>query len=418
MQYVRFHVVAVAIAIAFMTLPGVTLAQQDPESVERLSVPIYLFWEPGCPHCRRARDFIEPRYEDDESVNIIAVNVSDSTESLEFFIAANVLFDIQVPAVPLIVVGDRIFMGFGGPETTGAELVNAIQYCRSEICSDPLSEFMIRQFTRSEESGSGSSTQQEELGTPSILPPYLELPFFGTIRTQNLSLPVLTVVMAAVDGFNPCAMWVLVFLVGLLLGMDDHSRMWILGGTFLLTSAAVYFAVLAAWLNVLVLLASIIWVRFAIGLFALGAGGYYLREFVLAEPDVCKVTSPGQRAHIMDRLREAVGRRSLTLAVLGIVVLAAAVNLIELLCSAGIPAVYTQVLTMAGLPLGQNYAYLALYIVVFLLDDLAVFVVAMVTLQLTRMTGRFTRYSHLIGGAVLCLVGALLILRPELLTMG
>jgi hypothetical protein len=90
----------------------------------------------------------------------------------------------------------------------------------------------------------------------------------------------LTIVLGAVDGFNPCAMWVLVFLIGLLVGMRDPVRMWSYGAVFLLTSAAVYLAFMAAWLNLVLLLGTLAWIRIAIGVFALAAGGYYLREFV------------------------------------------------------------------------------------------------------------------------------------------
>ena len=101
-----------------------------------------------------------------------------------------------------------------------------------------------------------------------------------------------------------------------------------------------------------------------------------------------------------------------------ILALAFAVNLVELLCSAGIPAVYTQVLALSNLPTWQYYAYLALYIIVFMLDDLFVFVVAMKTLQITGIGTGYSRFSHLAGGVVLLAIGALLLLRPEWLMFG
>lgn len=96
-----------------------------------------------------------------------------------------------------------------------------------------------------------------------------------------------------------------------------------------------------------------------------------------------------------------------------IMALAVAVNLIELLCSAGIPAAYTQVLALSGLSAAAYYGYLMLYISVFLLDDAIVFVAAMLTLQATGLAATYSRYSHLIGGVVLVGVGPLLIFRPE-----
>jgi hypothetical protein len=128
------------------------------------------------------------------------------------------------------------------------------------------------------------------------------------------------------------------------------------------------------------------------------------------------VTSPGGRQQIMARLRAAVAERSFLTAVLGIMLLATAVNLIELLCSAGIPAIYTQVLALSDLSAFAYYGYLALYISIFMLDDAAVFVTAMLTLRATGLTATYSRYAHLIGGVVLGGLGLLLVFWPELLS--
>jgi hypothetical protein len=222
----------------------------------------------------------------------------------------------------------------------------------------------------------------------------------------------LTIVLGAVDGFNPCAMWVLVFLIGLLVGMRDPVKMWGYGAVFLLASAAVYFAFMAAWLNMVLWLGSLVWIRMSVGVFAVAAGAYYLREFVRNPDAACAVSSPGQRQKIMRRLKAVVAERSFLLGCAGIAALAVAVNLIELLCSAGIPAVYTQVLALSDLSVSAYYGYLLLYITVFLLDDAVVFVTAMLTLQATGLAASYSRYSHLIGGVVLVGVGLLLVFRP------
>jgi hypothetical protein len=213
-------------------------------------------------------------------------------------------------------------------------------------------------------------------------------------------------------------MWVLVFLIGLLLGMEDRFRMWVLGTAFIAGSALVYFLFMAAWLNFLLFIGAVVWVRAAVALVALGGGFYYLREYFRNPAAVCKVTSPQARRRVFESLRKLATESRFWLALAGIVALAFAVNLVELLCSAGIPAVYTQVLALSHLPAWQHYAYLSLYIFVFMLDDLFVFVVAMTTLQVTGVTTRYVRFSHLAGGVVLLAIGALLLLRPEWLMFG
>lgn len=227
-----------------------------------------------------------------------------------------------------------------------------------------------------------------------------------------LSLPALTVLPAALDGFNPCAMWMLVFLIGLMLGMRDRVRMWTLGAVFIAASAFVYFLFMAAWLNVLQFVGGVVWVRVAI------VGGLdYLREYVLDKEAVCKVTAPQARRAVFERLRALAAERRFLIALGGIVLLAFAVNLVEAVCSAGIAVVHTQLLALSALSKPAYYAYLALYIAVFMLDDLVVFVAAMKTLQFAGIGTRHTRASQLLGGTLLLVLGALL-LRPQWLVLG
>lgn len=244
----------------------------------------------------------------------------------------------------------------------------------------------------------------------------MSLPLVGEVRLGDLSLPVLTVVLAAVDGFNPCAMWVLALLIGFLLGVREPRRMWTLGAIFLLTTGAMYFAVMAAWLNLVLWLGAVAWLRVAIGALAVGAGLYYLREAWVNPEGVCRVTPSARRRSIRAAFQRLVEEPNLWVAGIGIAALAIGVNMIELACSAGIPAVYTQMLAMQDPSPAASAGYLLLYILVFLLDDTAIFVTAMVTLRAVSGSGRLSRWSHVVGGVVLLALGALMILRPDLLS--
>jgi hypothetical protein len=155
------------------------------------------------------------------------------------------------------------------------------------------------------------------------------------------------------------------------------------------------------------------WIRLLVGFLALGGGGYYLHEYFVNPEAICKITAPGARRRVLEQLRSLASERSFVLAAAGIVLLAIVVNLVELICSAGIPAVYTQVLVLSNLPSWQYHAYLSLYILVFMLDDLFVFIVAMKTLQVTGLTGAYVRHAHAIGGAVLIVIGLMLLFKPE-----
>jgi glutaredoxin len=406
------RVLAIVLSVSVGAVPGEAAGQSDSAPA---AVAVHLFWSTGCPHCAKARRFLTDVASRESRIRLREYEVSTSAEGEALFQRVTAAFAIKVPAVPLVIVGDRAFVGYMDDQSTGRAIRDAIFACYATNCPDIVA-FLERQM-----SSEKAPAAQREATTSSRAPPLPEtirIPLVGEVSTSALSLPALTLLLAAVDGFNPCAMWVLVFLIGLLLGMTDHVRMWALGGAFLAASAAVYLVFMAAWLNLLLFLGALVWIRLAIGIVALAGGAYYVSEYVRNPAGLCKVTAADQRQRVMDRIRETVRQRNFLLSLGGIVAVAMAVNLVELLCSAGIPAIYTQVLALSALPDWQYHLYLLLYIFVFLLDDLAVFVTAMVTLQASGLTARYARYSHLIGGIVLVGLGILLLFRPEWLKFG
>ncbi|OGF21357.1 hypothetical protein A2Y83_02535, partial [Candidatus Falkowbacteria bacterium RBG_13_39_14] len=257
-----------------------------------------------------------------------------------------------------------------------------------------------------------------ESGQDPNIPKKITVPLFGDLDIKRLSLPVLTITLGVIDGFNPCAMWVLLFLISLLLGMRDKKRMWILGGSFIAASAAVYFLFMSAWLNLFLLLGFILWIRIIVGIVALGSGGYNLKEYFVNKEGGCKVAEDEKRRKIFDKLRNITQEKKFWIALGGIILLAFAVNLVELICSAGLPAVYTKVLSLANMPVWKYYLYLLLYIFFFMLDDLIIFVIAMATLEMTGISAKYGRISRLIGGIIMLLIGILLIFRPGWLMFG
>jgi hypothetical protein len=398
------HMPRRALAALVLALAALGAAAQASERVDA-----YVFWAEGCPHCLRAIDFLKRLEGEEPRLRAHYLEVSRDAANQAAFTAVVESIALEEPGVPLIVVGDAVMVGYATDATSGAELRRRIDDCLATGCPD-----IVGPLVRATE-GEGARPAD---GAQRMVPPTVSVPFIGEIRTADLSLPVLTIALGALDGFNPCAMWVLVFLIGLLVGMQDRFRMWTLGAAFVAGSALVYFLFMAAWLNFLLFIGAVVWVRAAVGLVALGGGFYYLREYFQNPDAACKVTAPQARRRVFDSLRKLASERRFWLALAGVLALAFAVNLVELLCSAGIPAVYTQVLALSELPVWQYYAYLALYILVFMLDDLFVFVVAMKTLQIAGATTRYVRFSHLAGGVVLLVIGALLLLRPELLMFG
>jgi len=368
-------------------------------------VTVHLFSAHGCYHCRLEKEFLTELLTRYPQVRLMEYEISANPENQKLLRLVAQKLNVQVAGVPFTVIGEQTFLGWLGEETTGAAITAAVEKCLAGPCVDVVGNL------------ANARTEPPPAVEPAV-PTTITLPVFGEIRTRDVSLPLFTIMMGAVDGFNPCAMWVLVFLIGLLLGMEDRRRMWLLGSAFIVASAGIYFLFMVAWLNLLMFLGLIFWVRLLVGIVALMAGFYNLREYFLNQPGICKVASSRRRQKVFEKLKQITQQQYLWLALSGIILLAFMVNLVELICSASLPVVYLQVLTLNDLPTWQYYLYILLYIFVFMLDDLIVFGVAMTTLQLTGLTGKFSRFSHLLGGLAMLAVGLLLIFKPEWLMFG
>lgn len=377
------------------------------------TVNVYLFYGSGCPHCAKERQFLSSilikKYPD---LKIHEYEVYYNSKNVSLFEKVATKLKSDTNGVPFLIIGDQYFVGYSD-SISPIEIEQRVKECSVQNCPDSVASIVGVSLTNNISTSDNNIQDKAEKGEKII-----DLPFIGKINALKYSLPALTVVIGLLDGFNPCAMWTLLFLISLLLGMKDRKRMWILGATFIVASASVYFIFMAAWLNLILFLGFVIWIRILIGILALVGGGYSLKEFVFNKDSGCKVTGNEDRQKIFERLKSAVQQNSLWLALGGIIVLAFAVNLVELICSAGLPAVYTQVLALNGLSSWQYYFYILLYVFFFMLDDLFVFFMAMYTLEMTGITTKYARVSRLIGGIIMFTIGILLIFKPEWLMFG
>lgn len=395
---------------------GSAYAQED-TVVDNDKINIYLFWGEGCPHCEKEKAFLKTYVEDNPDVIVRDYEVWGSKENLNLMMEFAKELNVDVRGVPFTVIGEHYVIGWVSDDYSGGKIREAVECGREDSCPDIGAEILTEDpEVKGEEDVQGEEEKKDKevVGIPGKM----DLPIIGEIETKNFSLPLLTVVLGALDGFNPCAMWTLVFLISLLLGLKDRKRMWILGIVFIGTSAFVYFLFMAAWLNFILFIGMVTWVRAIIGLVALGGGIYNLREYFVNKDANCKVTNKEKRQKVFQRLKDITHKESFLLAIGGIILLAFAVNLVEAVCSAGLPAVYTQILSLNDLSKAQYYLYILLYIFFFMLDDLIIFFVAMKTLHMTGASKKYSRWSNLIGGILMAVIGILLIFKPELLMFG
>ena len=369
-------------------------------------VYISFFYGDGCPHCAKEELFLEKLEYDYPNVQIHRFEVWYNRDNAQLLAKVGKELGIAVSSVPLTIIGQDAISGYLSDAATGARILNIIKDNQKNGCIDIVANIQNNK-------PKGSITCEPEPVSQSII-----VPFLGDMDPRKLSLPVLTVVIASIDGFNPCAMWVLVFLVSLLIGMQDRRKMWILGSAFIFASGAVYFLFLSAWLNFFLFIGFISWIRIAIGIVAIASGAYHLKEWKDNKEGACKVVDVGRKQKIMDRFRNIVSKQNFLFALGGIIAVAVSVNLVELVCSAGLPAIYTNMLAGARLGAIEYYLYLVLYIIIFMLDDMLIFVIAMATLRITGISAKYSRWSNLIGGVVIFALGMLLIFKPGWVMLG
>ena len=377
-------------------------------------IDLYFFYGDGCPHCAKEEVFLEQLKKENSNIEIHSFETWNNRDNAEFLVKLGKELGIKISGVPLLLIGDRTVSGFYSAETTGKKITDIIDNYDLYGCKDIVAPLLAEKGDNNLHDNCEGHSEKVK----NDIPESVALPFFGEVKTKNISLPLLTFFIAATDGFNPCAMWVLLFLINLLFGMKDRKKMWILGSAFIVSSGLVYFLFLSAWLNLFMFLEYVLWIRVLIAVIALASGVYHVKDWWDNRDGGCHVINSEKRKRVFVRIKEIINAQSFLVSLFGIIVLAGAVNLVELVCSAGLPAIYTQVLAMSNLPVWQYYGYLLFYILIFMIDDIFVFVIAMKTLEIKVGDTWFARYSSLIGGIIMVILGVLLAFKPGWLMFG
>ncbi|MDD2495757.1 MAG: hypothetical protein PHE29_11270, partial [Tissierellia bacterium] len=259
-------------------------------NAEESTVNMYLFYRDGCPHCADLEVALEEIKSKYPNLKVYRYEVGISFKNSTLMGKASNLLDANATGVPFTIIGTKTFIGYSESITRG-QIEYAIElYSGVSSYSDPVGEML------GIVSDSGTLTYEEIVESNKNKYNYtIDVPFSGQAEAKDLSLPIISIILGTLDGFNPCAMWVLLFLISILIGMKDRKRMWILGSTFLLTSSIIYLIFMLAWLNLAVFIGAIWWVKLLIALIALGGGYFNLRAFARSKEDGCEIVDEKKR---------------------------------------------------------------------------------------------------------------------------
>lgn len=428
-------------------------------NAENAQFKVYFFVSEGCPHCATEKEFIDEIKGNYPGMELLIYDVTNSKEEFDLFIDFCVAYNV-VQMTPVIFIGNDAVSGFDSRETTGVQIREKLDYCSTHKCIDPMEkvegfegipkeqaveiskvDFLVQSLLEDYPNATFEVDIGENIYTVKWVAKdrtvyvdvdlkgrilasreekteVMTVPFFGEIDPSQINLPLLTVVIGGLDGFNPCAIWVLCFLLTLLLYVRSRTRMLIVGLLFVFTSGFVYFLFMTAWLNLFLLIGYVDIVRIIIGIVAVTAGVVNMKDFFFFKKGVSLTIPESQKPGLVRRMRNLIREEGMIALIVGTIALAFFANLVELLCSAGFPAIYTRILTLNALPSLQYYMYLVAYNIVYVIPLFVIVMIFVFTMGRRKVSEKQGRILKLISGSLMLALGLLLILAPELLIVG
>jgi hypothetical protein len=364
-------------------------------AAENKPIEVELYVSEGCRHCAYAQAFLNKLHGERRDFHTRIADVRQDPQARARLV--QLARDAGVkPGVPAIHVGDQLIIGFDSASTTGARIRSALDKAPPSVGSQVDSTCSVDTALACE------GSEEEAIG----------IPFTGhKLTVQSVGLPLFTIAIGLLDGFNPCSMWVLILMLSMLASLKNRRKMLAIAGTFVVVEGLAYFAFMAAWLNLFLLIGISQISILAIGGLALIAGAINLKDFFVFGRGITLSIPAGFRPAIYEKIRAILYADALWPALLGSTVLAVLVQIIELMCTSGFPALYTRILTMRQFDQATYYGYLLLYNLMYMLDDILVLGIGVMTLSQRRLQEKEGRVLKLISGLTMLGLGIYLLAR-------
>jgi thiol-disulfide isomerase/thioredoxin len=352
----------------------------------------YFFWGKGCPHCTHEKPFLESLKKKYPGLVVKDYEVWHDVANKRIYQKMSCAYGLTSGSVPATFVHTKSWIGYSPSKAKEIEAV--VERCAMEGCLDPavLSHLPV----------------QEETST-------IQLPFVGLVDTSKVSMPLLTLVLAGLDGFNPCAFFVLLMLLSLMVHAQSRMRMLVVGGIFVFFSGFVYFLFMAAWLNLFMVTGRVSFITTGAGAIAVVIALINIKEYFFFKKGISLTLSQQAQGALQGRMRGLIRTGSWGGLIFGTIVLAAMANLYELLCTAGFPMVFTRALTLQHFSTGQYYLYLVFYNSIYVIPLLVIVLIFSTTLGSRKLTEEEGRILKLVSGLMMLGLGSVLVLKPALL---
>lgn len=373
-------------------------------------VVVHVLGRDDCGHCQAEKAYFKELSEQRNDFRLEYLDIA-KPENLMIWEAVTAT-DGVARVTPITLIGTTLTQGFGGASTTGATFERLIDNAKG---SDQwtFQEYIDQKSERIVNEVKGESCDDN----CQIEPLLVTIPILGVVDAKQYSLGIMAFLLGLVDGFNPCAMWVLVTFLLILMQVGSRRKMWLFVGIFLMAEAIMYALILTVWYQTWDFIGLDRLVTPIVGLIAIGAGTFFLWEWKTSKPGECKVTNLESRQKIQNKIKSLASQNISLAVIIGIVMLAFSVNVIEFACSIGIPQAFTKILQMNQLPFLSMSFYVFVYIIAYMIDDFIVFGIALISFEKIGITTKYSKIANFIGGVLMILLGLGLIFQPEWLQL-
>lgn len=342
-------------------------------------VNIYLFYSKICPHCQKEEKYFETlkeKYQD--KINIYTYEVTENKTNNEIMKSLKKELKENSQGVPFTIIGSKTFLGYD--ESLNERIENTIESYLDE------------------------NTKTDNTYT---------IPILGKIEAKNASIILIAIILGFIDGFNPCAMWILLLLINMCISIKDKKKMLIVCLTFIITSGIIYFLSMLG-IGFILDLTTISYIRNIIAILAIILGIYNLYTYLKTRKQTgCHVVKKEKRKTIITKINNILNNKNTLLMFGSTIILATSVSLVEMACSLGFPTIFLELLSINNIHSFLKVAYLLIYILFYLIDDIVVLFLSIKAFETKGISTKYNKYVHLIGGLIMILMGVLLIFKPE-----
>ena len=386
-------------------------------------VKIEYFGRKDCKNCANLEKFLKELSTKRDDFEYVEHKIDESKEEKAFFDETTSKLKL-VKGTPIIYIDGHIIQGFNTADTTGKEIENLINSGKTK---DKI--LTLKEYVESGQTGNVSSNGAVCTGDTVCEVPGLTkgaenkvlvniLIINKTVDLTNYSLLTMSIILGTIDGFNPCAMWVLVLFLTALIAVGNKVKMFRVAGLFILAEAVMYFFILNAWIYAWDFVGLDKWVTPLVGIVGIIGGIFFIRNYLKKGDTLeCEVTDFEQRAKISKKIKDIANKPFTLLTALAIIGLALSVNVIEFACSVGIPQTYTKILQINEVPFWTRQFYTFIYIIGYMIDDIIVFGFALMSVNKLQLTTKYSKWVNLFGGILMIILGLIMLIKPSLLIM-